>query len=399
MAGSETAPSVSTQARDLTAHRRALPALTGVRFLAAWYVVLFHAYPGLARRYPLPKSLEIFLSNGYLAVGLFFVLSGFILAYTYDGQIDGWSNRRRFWDARFARIYPVYLLGLILSLKFAGDLHLGTRVAVLGMVQAWNPINSEMAGAWNYPAWSLSVEAFFYVCFPFVLPWLCRRSNRALAWLTPILLAVCVLGWTPVKGLGEWKEHGNLLVQYAPLPVLRLPEFLVGVVLGLRFLRTIKEPASPKPVLRSLLVYSAVIATVLTLALPLGGWVSFVIVPFSILVYELALGESLLARFLSTRFMVLLGGASYAVYLLRFPITSWTRLWFSSLSGSAARAGEFAGPLLLVVVSIVVFLYWEEPSRKTLRRWFSGGKQSQRKPAVTPTPAPAGELREPAVPS
>jgi peptidoglycan/LPS O-acetylase OafA/YrhL len=65
----------------LARQRRDLPALTGIRFFAAWYVVLFHALPGLARRYPVPKLLATFLSNGYLAVGLFFLLSGFILTY------------------------------------------------------------------------------------------------------------------------------------------------------------------------------------------------------------------------------------------------------------------------------------------------------------------------------
>ena len=141
---------------DLATRRRELPALTGVRFLAAWYVVLFHALPGLAHRYPLPKLLGTFLSNGYLAVGLFFLLSGFILAYTYEGQIDGASGRTRFWEARFARIYPVYLLSLVLSYTLATSLPFGTRLAVLGMVQAWNPLNPDMAGAWNYPAWTLS---------------------------------------------------------------------------------------------------------------------------------------------------------------------------------------------------------------------------------------------------
>src|SRR5262245_31988850 len=111
---------------------------------------MFHAYPGFVRRYPVPKPLEIFLSNGYLAVGLFFLLSGFILAYTYDGQIEGTRNRLRFWEARFARIYPVYLLSLVLAYKFATGIDWSTKLAVVGMVQAWNPFNSEMAGAWNY---------------------------------------------------------------------------------------------------------------------------------------------------------------------------------------------------------------------------------------------------------
>jgi len=352
----------------LARQRRDLPALTGIRFFAAWYVVLFHALPGLARRYPVPKLLATFLSNGYLAVGLFFLLSGFILTYTYEGQLNESSGRVRFWEARFARIYPVYLLSLVLSYWFATDLHLGTRVAVLGMVQAWNPVNPDMAGAWNYPAWTLSAEAFFYICFPFVVPWMSRRSDRALFWLTAVLLTVCIVGHTPLKGLGDWKNNAVLFERVLPLPVLRIPEFLLGVVLGLRFLRQKIVQEQPS---RPVLVYSAVVGTLATLSLPLGDWDSLVILPFSILIYELARGGSWLAIFLSTRIMVLLGGSSYAIYLLRYPVTSWTRVLFSGLPVSLIRSGEWAAPLILVLFSILVFRYWEEPSRKTLRSWFA----------------------------
>jgi peptidoglycan/LPS O-acetylase OafA/YrhL len=69
--------------------------------------------------------------------------------------------------------------------------------------------------------------------------------------------------------------------------------------------------------------------------------------------------------------MVLLGGASYSVYLLRYPVTSWTRLLISGLPAPFVRLGELLAPVLLVLFSILVFRYWEEPSRKALRRWFA----------------------------
>lgn len=380
-------PSLATQAASLPprpevpTRRRELPALTGVRFLAAWYVVLFHAYPGLAHRYPVPQLLATFLSNGYLAVGLFFLLSGFILAYTYEGQIAGSAGRVRFWEARFARIYPVYLLSLVLSYSFATGLHFGTRLAVLTMVQAWNPLKPDMAGAWNYPAWTLSAEAFFYLCFPFVVPWISRRSDRALFWISAVLLAVCVFGHTPVKGLGDWKNHAAFFERVVPLPVLRIPEFLLGVVMGLRFLR---DKNAHNQVSRPIRIYPAVFATLAALSLPVGDWVSVVILPFSVLVYELARGGSGLAKFLSTRFMVLLGGASYAVYLLRLPVTTWARIFMSGLPGGFVRFGELLAPLILVLFSILVFRYWEEPSRRAIRRWFT-----KEKVRLAPLPASA----------
>lgn len=350
--------------------RQALPALTGVRFFAAFYVVMFHGLPWLIRHGRIPRMLQTFLSNGYLAVGLFFLLSGFILAYTYEGQIEGITNRLRFWEARFARIYPVYFLSLILAWRFERDLTLGTRVAVLTMVQAWNPWEPQMSGAWNYPAWTLSAEAFFYLCFPFVLPWMSRRSNAFLFWMMVVFLSACVAFHTPVIGLGNW-NHSSFLGSLVPLPLLRISEFLMGMAMGVKFLRNENGNMNAN---RSVRVYASLLAAVAVLSLPVGVWVSLVIVPFAVLVYELAVGRNLLARVLSQRFAVLLGGASYAVYLLQFPVRSWTRVLSSYLPNRLVRFGRPLTPLILVLFSIFVFRFWEEPARRKLRGWFAAGR-------------------------
>jgi peptidoglycan/LPS O-acetylase OafA/YrhL len=374
----------SSSADNLTRHRRTLPALTGVRFLAAFYVVLFHGSAGLERRLSIPGPLATFLSNGYLAVGLFFLLSGFILSYTYEGQIEGAANRLRFWEARFARIYPVYLLSLAMAYPFAADLHFGARLAVLGMVQSWNSAIPQLAGAWNYPAWTLSVEAFFYLCFPFVVPWISRRSDRALYAMIAVLLALCIFGHTPVMGLGDWKEQASFLERVLPLPILRMPEFLLGVVLGLSFLRNSAKPAQIQS-RRPRTIYLAIAATLVTLSVPLGDRVALVILPFSVLIYELARGGSWPEKLLSTKVMTLLGGASYAVYLLRYPVVSLMHAYVSNMPPLSVRLGELLAPLILVLFSILVFQCWEEPSRKALRRWFASGRSRSAQVAAAPS--------------
>jgi peptidoglycan/LPS O-acetylase OafA/YrhL len=311
----------------------------------------------------LPSFLETLLGNGYLAVGLFFLLSGFILAYTYYSQISGASNRARFWRARFARIYPVYVLSLVLAYPLERGLNLGTRVAVLTMVQAWNPFHPETAGAWNYPAWSLSVEAFFYIFFPFLMLVLANRSVRFLQWTAIVLLAASVLFHTPVMGLGDW-NHSSVLGTFVPLPLLRIPEFLLGVALGIIFLRDSRS--DPRP----FRTYAALIVLVACLGLPLGPWVSLVMTPYTVLIYELAKGNTLISRLLCSRTMVLLGGASYSVYLLQFPVRSWVRAAFSHAPGALSGLGSPLTPLILVLFSIVVFEFWEEPSRRKLKQWF-----------------------------
>ena len=144
----------------------------------------------------------MFLSNGYLAVALFFLLSGFILSYTYEGHVEGRKEFASFWEARFARIYPVYFLALLLALPFQHRLTLGSASSVIFMVQAWNPLHREWAGSWNYPAWSLSVEAFFYVFFPFIQRQISRMSDRALSVMIFVMGVLCIFTHSPIQGLG-----------------------------------------------------------------------------------------------------------------------------------------------------------------------------------------------------
>ena len=152
----------SSTSRPIAEVRTSLPALTGIRFFAAFYVVLFHSLPWLDAHYHLATQVRIFLSNGYLSVCLFFILSGFILSYTYEGHSSGGVNRAKFWESRFARIYPVYFLSLLVALPFSWhELSFSSGAAVLLMVQAWNPLQPQITGVWNYRAWFLSVEAFF----------------------------------------------------------------------------------------------------------------------------------------------------------------------------------------------------------------------------------------------
>src|SRR5437899_7700201 len=91
--------------------------LTSLRFFAAMHVLAFHNH--LDALMDLPGGIRSIIRTGYVSVSLFFVLSGFILAYTYHGDREGVSfDRRSFLAARLARIYPVYLVGLLLAAPF-----------------------------------------------------------------------------------------------------------------------------------------------------------------------------------------------------------------------------------------------------------------------------------------
>ena len=154
-----------------TVRKPQLPALTGVRTLLAVNIMLFHFTP------PHMKYLYPVIDNSYVFVGFFFLLSGFILSYNY-GDRAGQLVKRDFWRARFARLYPIYLLSLVLFFTMLtaewharshGEFLAGVVLTPL-LLQGWNPM---LATFWNTVAWTLSCEAAFYFAFPWLirLPW------------------------------------------------------------------------------------------------------------------------------------------------------------------------------------------------------------------------------------
>ena len=211
------------------ARRPPLHALTTLRFFAAMYVVFLHC--GFENYFPPTSYLSHFFHSGYTGVTLFFVLSGFILTYNYPVVPD----RLKFWISRFARIYPVYLLAFLLSLPaVVGQLLVAHYPRLwwgipgsLLLVQAWDPKTATLI---NSPAWTLSVEAFFYALFPFLLPVLTRASRWAIA---TILCLDVLIALIPVIASDPGSRMWWADVLNGQLPLLRLGPFVVGVVAGL----------------------------------------------------------------------------------------------------------------------------------------------------------------------
>ena len=201
----------------------ALDSLTGLRFLAAGMVVLYHASMWSVHNHnPGMSPLEI----GYVGVTFFFVLSGFVLAWTHRPD----DTPHAFWSRRLARIYPVHLLtfavaAVLVALGLGAiDRHPGGWLAQLFLVQSWAP--GPGALTYNSVAWSLSDEAFFYFLFPFLMGvrWVRRR---------PVLVAVLAVAWLLGGALlvSSLDRHHLSVLFY--LPLYRIGEFLFGVALAL----------------------------------------------------------------------------------------------------------------------------------------------------------------------
>jgi peptidoglycan/LPS O-acetylase OafA/YrhL len=358
---------------ELTGHRSSLNALTGIRFLAAAYVVVYHTKLGPFLVEHRHLAAGNFFMSGYLAVALFFLLSGFILAYTYAGQIVGPGDYRRFWEARFARIWPVYAVSLLLTsaahLAFPKPSYM---LATLLMLQAWNPFDHAMWGAWNYVCWTLSVEALFYMCFPWYQQWLEMLSSRIQLAIIAGMLALAVFTNSGVYILG-YPSHGVL--SGIPLPLIRLPEFLVGVGLGNYYLALVsrKRPSLMRKwvIMPGLWTYPAVLVTIALLCRARGPATSLVLIAFAALVFGLASERTLISRILATKLMIFGGGISYSIYLLQAPVKDMVLSISDRLHIQSSTFRTLSVVVFLIALSAISFKMIEGPARHKLRSLFA----------------------------
>jgi peptidoglycan/LPS O-acetylase OafA/YrhL len=365
-----------------------IDALTSLRFFAALLVVFFHDGQALFVGAPLWASNII--KGGYAGVPFFFILSGFILTYNYL-PLGATLKLRSFWLARFARIYPIYAVSLILSapLFFASLLvalpfeqavprFLIHGVAAFSLVQAWIP---SWAFVWNGPAWSLSVEAFFYLLFPF----LARGMDGKSRWMGPGALAA-VVGL--FFGLPVWLRYGNLLEMLKhnlgwANPLLWLPLFLLGMFAGRFYLRRgSRLQTSPSRIHATLatLMAGAVILICMAANLQRISMIFYCYVlslPCVLLILLLADRNNAVGRCLSGRMFVRLGEASYALYILHRPVHEWFRTLESHASGpkleSLSGFSLYLGTA--VVLSLLSVRFVEAPCRRWIKQWFGSGRK------------------------
>lgn len=366
--------------------RDRLGSLTGLRFAAALGILLYHHGGPLVAG--LPAWVERVRTGGHVWVGLFYVLSGFVLAWANPLPM-GPSERKTFYVARFARLYPAYLLAFLLIAPFAlerweggGSVALAktaiVATACLLLLQAWA---TPIARLWNPPGWSTSVVAAFYAAFPFLAARLARLSRRGLAlaalgaWASSLSLPLLYLALRPdgevAPGALTWEEPFWLeALKFHPLA--RAGEFAFGVALGLLHHRGLAlgraggaAAAASLGVLGVLLAWGGAPYVLLHngLAVPL----------FAIALVGLASGHGGTARLLSTPAARALGDASFALYALQEPLWLWARRLLAEDPQSAPGAAFVAGwALFAIAFSVVVSRTLERPARRALRALLGG---------------------------
>jgi peptidoglycan/LPS O-acetylase OafA/YrhL len=356
---------------------RKVPALTGIRFFAAFYVFIMHYGATALDKAGAPRPVATFLHNGIAGVSVFFVLSGFILTHAHPERFTAPQQYADYFISRFARIYPVYLLALVLALPLALDhprirFDPRTAAAVLAMVQSWTDAFAHSGYAWIMQAWTLSVEFFFYLSFPFLIN-LVRRLGR------PVLLQLCVLdaGFMMLGGtatITPWIDFGGNVHDpawplYLPLPLTRSGEFVFGMLLQTLVSRAPR--VSGAPVSACLLMTAAMVALLAVGRSPMA--VSLASVLAGLLIAFIYVSDNGFTRLLGSRALVLLGSASYALYLLQGPCHAYL-----SRLVPAPYDHLLAFPVTLAA-ALLTWRFVEEPARRSiwgLRRQETGATAS-----------------------
>lgn len=344
---------------------RHLDALTGIRGLAAWGVVLYHCRLSLVQL--IPAGAVAAMGKGYLAVDLFFILSGFVIWYNYASRIDtgGRGEIGHFLWRRLARIWPLHAALLscfgcfALVLWLTGRSLNGYPLAELPLhivlIQNWGLTN---ALSWNHPAWSISTEAAAYAVMPALVAALSRLKGRTvplLAVAAGLFLAVYVLfAANGFHSLGEDIPHLGLWRC--------LLEFALGNVVcllwtGWRHVRA----AAP-------LAYAVTLAICLTGVATRLPETALVPAAFFAGLLALAFDTGPLARFLGSGVVRYLGEISYSTYLSHFFLFIVFKLAFVDRSLQIGWAG-LAGYLVLVLTaSVVLYHFVEKPAQRWLNR-------------------------------
>jgi peptidoglycan/LPS O-acetylase OafA/YrhL len=280
--------------------------LTAIRGFAALWVVVFHL--NMSWSFPLGPHAHAALVMGYVAVDVFFVLSGFILTLVYPALI-GRDGSGSFALRRICRIYPLHLCimtalglaGLYTEMRYGESHPWNSFWPAVVLVQPYLGIES----MWNVPSWSLGVELLCYALFPFANG--AMRSIRRFG-LIGIMLMLAVIELTVLQHYAD--------VAAGPGAVLRaLAGFFLGCALAKLFL------AERGLFARHSAALQVVALAALIVAMLVDNGVG-VVLAAAALITALASSQGPVVRLLSARVCVWLGEVSFSIYLLHIPLLS-----------------------------------------------------------------------------
>jgi len=376
-----------------------MPALTGIRAIAAYLVFFHHNNRGL-----FPASVNRLFWELHIGVNIFFVLSGFLIYYRYFSNVElhrQWLGQ--YFINRVARIYPVYFILTIVTFCF-GDIIAKTTPFMYGNYANHFKLFllniTFLKGFFYYlnftgiaQSWTLTVEECFYLLAPLLFI-IIKKDKKALIWL-PVIITIAGLGLVAL--LGDYRDrthglYGNNIFMFLFTFNGTCCEFFIGMALANIILKSDNTPRK-KPYF----TFAGIFIMLLSLAIlcsfkqtdaiitgayhPLGTLTDHLLLPIGIsaLFYGLIKEKSFVRRFLSTRLMELLGKSSYAFYLIHVGIISvligpYVEKIINSILADHAVFGEVVRIaimfVILNVIAIIIFKAIEEPLNNSIKSYF-----------------------------
>lgn len=355
-----------------------LPALTGIRFVAAVWVLGYHlTRPWLSTHEGVLRNV---VAGAPIALTVFFLLSGFVLTWVYSTSP---LNTRAFAAARVSRVVPIYVLAVLVAVPIGvvarsrGIVDDGytSLLFVATATQAWVP---SAALEWNPPLWSVSVEVAFYVAFPLLLPRVLRARTStlvlfgAVAWAASVACGVAYIALDP-DGVSVVRPEtqGTWLHVLRFNPLVRFPDLFTGMVAARLFLDGRRLPS-----------FAGVVAALVILAVLASGVVPIPLLHGSlfaplaaVLIVALATSTGPIARVLSTRVMQRLGDTSYALYALHIPVWFWMAGLTKRKLDDTSPGFTIAVAVTAIVVAIAAHALIEKPMRDRVRKWIMAPAQ------------------------
>ena len=342
-----------------------IDALTSLRFFAACAVLFSHLRFLADSNAPWLRTLynKVFW-EGYIGVTFFFILSGFILSFSYQHRLYKDHGLRDFYIARVARIYPLHLLTLLLAIPWLVLIGRETPALTYGLnallLQGFAP-DRAIHFSINLPSWSLSSEIFFYALFPLLITF----KNRALLFTWVICLV-----WQGAMLSPLISDDGKHFWMYV-FPVSRLLDFCTGILL-FRFYS--KTAPTIQPTQATLLQFGSVI--LLAFFFGLKGFIPqplrydlYYLLPMTLLILAFSFSSGMASRWLANRFLVLLGEASFSVYLVHYLVVQYLEYVDKQYPLFNGVSGDFVRIALVFTISLLIslLLYFNYEIR--MRNW------------------------------
>jgi peptidoglycan/LPS O-acetylase OafA/YrhL len=348
---------------------------TGIRFLAAIWVILFHL-ACFEMKVDYGWMTDI-IGRGELGVDLFFILSGMVISYVHQAEFVTWNiaNSLRFWILRFARIYPLHFLMLIVmailggveffySWWYAGHAPVHTPNSIQDFILSLLNIHdweTTSTLSFNFPSWSVSAEWFVYLLFPCVTPFFIRLRSY---WLNIVMIVFCLT----VLYLTSLLAHEPSITFTYHLGLVRVcTEFATGCCLY----NILKSQKKKLPAVNLLGLITFLLIPILIMQKVHDIWI---VATLTLFLYLLPQTVSWFKSIFGNRLIVFGGEISYAMYMVHgfilhvlndiFVYYYHHKEW--SLPETIGLTVLLLG--LVILISILLHRYVEVPARRVIRQ-------------------------------